>query len=83
MQEAESMNKLSPPRTAPRRTNASHIAAARIRAGMTQAQLAEAIGSTQKEVSLWETGSRCPRATTLLKIARALNCPAEALMPEE
>lgn len=76
------MDKLSPPRTAPRRTNASPIAATRRSVGMTQAQLAEAIGATQKEVSLWETGSRCPRATTLLKIARALDCTAESLMPD-
>lgn len=70
-------------RTLPRVTNDSPIAAARIRAGMTQAQLAQAVGCMQKEISMWETGARCPRATTIIKIAKALNCTVESLIDAE
>lgn len=70
-------------RIAPRHTNNSPIAAARIRAGMTQAQLAEAVGCRQKDVSLWETSTRSLRATTLMKIARTLGCTMESLLSDD
>lgn len=59
-------------RQAPRRTNDSPIAAARIAAGMTQQQLADAIHTTQAMIARWETGRRTPKVATLKRIADAL-----------
>lgn len=59
-------------RQAPRRTNDSPIAAARIDKGMTQKQLADALGIGQSLVARWETGGRVPKMQTLQRIAAAL-----------
>ena len=59
-------------RQAPRRTNDSPIAAARIDKGMTQKQLADALGTGQSLVARWETGGRVPKMQTLQRIAAAL-----------
>lgn len=68
-------------RKAPReRGNNSPITAARLAAGMTQAQLAEALGCLGKDVSRWEHGVRTPRAETLLKMAKILGCTMEDLL---
>lgn len=48
------------------------LRAARKAAGMTQAQLAEAVGCTQKDISRWESGLHEPGALTLKKMAQAL-----------
>lgn len=55
------------------------LKAARQRAGMTQAQLAEAIGVKQKDVSRWEAG-REPGVLTVKKMAQALGCSMEDLV---
>ena len=44
---------------------------ARRRAGLTQAELAAAIGTKQSVVSRWERGHDVPRADTLVEILRA------------
>lgn len=59
-------------RQAPRRTNDSPIAAARIDKGMTQKQLADALGVGQSIIARWETGGRVPKMQTLQRIAEAL-----------
>ena len=48
------------------------IRAARRAEGVSQAQLAERIGSTQPQVSAWERGTRSPKASDLQRIAEAL-----------
>ena len=53
---------------------------ARQRAGMTQAQLAEAIGCKQKDVSRWEAGQIEPGVLTVKKMAQALGCSMEDLV---
>ena len=58
--------------TAPRHTNDSPIAQARISRGMTQAQLAEAIGVKQQQVGQWENGGRNPKMDALMRIGAAL-----------
>lgn len=69
------------PRRGPRgRGTQSPIAMARMAAGMTQAQLAEAIGKTQRDVSRWERGVCAPRADVLIGIAGALKCPLADLI---
>ncbi len=52
----------------------SPIRAARIAAGMTQQQLADALGISQVSVTRWETGEREPRVSTLKRIASVLGC---------
>ena len=42
--------------------------------GITQQQLADAIGVKQKDISRWETGKRIPKLDKLLLIAKALKC---------
>lgn len=53
---------------------------ARQRAGMTQAQLAEAIGCKQKDVSRWEAGLFEPGVLTVKKMAQALGCSMDDLV---
>lgn len=50
------------------------LKAARQAAGMTQAQLAVAIGCKQKDVSRWEAGIIEPGVLTVKKMAQALGC---------
>lgn len=59
------------------------IKLARIKAGLTQTQLAEKIGVKQKDVSRWETGERKPRFDTLAKIVQACNADITVLMKGE
>ena len=66
--------------TAPRKTSESKIANMRIARGMTQKQLAEAVGGKQANVSRWERGTVTPSAKNLAAIAAALNCRMDELM---
>lgn len=53
---------------------------ARLVAGLTQAQLAEKVGCTQKDISRWEAGLHEPGARTLKKLAEALRCSMDDLV---
>lgn len=64
----------------PRKTNDSKIAQARRAAGMTQQQLAEAIGVSWQQISNWERGDRNPKLGALQKIAEATGCKLEDLI---
>ena len=69
------------PRKGPRqRGNESALASMRMAAGMTQGQLAEAVGCQQKDISRWECGYHLPSAATLAKIAKALGCTMDELV---
>ncbi len=50
---------------------ARELIAARVRAGLTQAQLAERMGTTQSAVARMEGGRRLPSMKTLLRYAAA------------
>lgn len=52
---------------------------ARKAAGLTQAQLAERVGCTQKDIARWESG-REPKALTLKKLAQALGSNMDDLV---
>ena len=52
---------------------------ARTAAGLTQAQLAEAIGVSRKTINTVENGVFVPSTTLALKLARALGTHVEAL----
>lgn len=53
---------------------------ARRYAGMSQAELAAALGTTQSAVSRWERGHDVPRADTLVAILRACGYEADLVL---
>lgn len=56
------------------------LKSARIRAGLTQVQLAEKLGVKPLAVSRWEIGDRSMSVDTLWRVADALTCdPADIL----
>lgn len=56
------------------------LRAARLAAGLTQTELAEKVGCTQKDISRWEAGQHEPGALTLKKLAQALGCSMDDLI---
>ena len=65
---------------APRRSNDSPIAKARQAKGMTQTQLADAIGANQRQVSDWELGRLAISAATIKRIAAVLDMDVSELL---
>lgn len=57
------------------------IKAARLKAGLTQAQLALAVGVTQQAVSQWESGGRLFSVETLIRLSKALGCSVDDILP--
>ena len=57
------------------------IRAARDAEGLTQGQLAEAVGRTRAAVSLWEAGERMPAVDDLLAVAAALDRAVDFFLP--
>lgn len=53
---------------------------ARKAANLSQVELAEKVGCTQKDICRWETCQREPRASTLKKLAQALGCSMDDLV---
>ncbi|MBR2697535.1 MAG: helix-turn-helix transcriptional regulator [Clostridia bacterium] len=51
-------------------------------AGLSQPQLAAALGLTRMAVSAWETGTALPQADKLPAIARVLGCSIDELFRE-
>lgn len=51
--------------------------------GITQRELAEAIGTTEVSVSRYVNGDRIPKATTCIEIAKVLDCEFEDLYSVE
>lgn len=56
---------------------------ARERSGMTQRDLATALGVDQSTVSLWEIGKTRPRAKLLPELARILRCSIDELLASD
>lgn len=56
------------------------LKAARLRAGLTQSQLAAATGCAQKDISRWESGVVEPGVLTARKLAAALNCKLDDIV---
>jgi transcriptional regulator with XRE-family HTH domain len=50
------------------------VAERRLALGMSQQELAQAVGTTQSAIARLETGGRPPRIDTLLRISEALDC---------
>lgn len=55
------------------------IRRARTQAGLSQAELAERIGSQQVVISQWETGARVPTIDNLAHLADALEVSLDVL----
>jgi DNA-binding XRE family transcriptional regulator len=53
---------------------ASELIAARVRAGLTQSELAERMGTTQSAIARLESGRQLPSMRTLARFARATGC---------
>ncbi len=53
----------------------SNIKATRKRAGLTQSQLADMLGTSQQAVGKWESGKTVPGAESIAKIAEACGVP--------
>lgn len=51
--------------------------------GITQADLAAAVGVSTRAVKYWENGARIPNAVSLLALARYFHVSPEYLMMEE
>ena len=64
-------------------TMGGRIARLRREHGMTQADLANQMGVTDKAVSKWERDRSCPDLHSLPRLARALGVPVEELLPGE
>lgn len=62
------------------RGNSSPIARRRLASGMTQGQMATALGCSQKDVSRWERGVHLPRVDVLIKMADVLGCRIDDLI---
>lgn len=52
----------------------------REKAQLTQMELANRIGVSQKAVAKWEVGKGFPKASNLLKLSDALNCSIDELL---
>lgn len=50
---------------------AHELIAARVRAGLTQAEVAQRMGTTQSAIARLESGARLPSVKTLLRFAKA------------
>jgi transcriptional regulator with XRE-family HTH domain len=57
-----------------------HLASLRQEAGLTQAELAKAIGASQQNVAFWEFSDKPPRSEVLPKLAVALGVAVETLL---
>ncbi len=66
----------------PRMELAFQLAEARARAGLNQEQLAEAIGTSQTQVSRWERGRSAPTGDSLRRVA-VVTKTRLMLIPEE
>jgi transcriptional regulator with XRE-family HTH domain len=61
---------------------AENVRRARRRRGLSQERLAFACRLHRTEISLLERGDRDPRLSTVVRIARALDCTASSLLED-
>lgn len=54
----------------------------RLKAGLTQGQLAERLKVRSETISAWERGLTCPTVSFLLRLAKTLGTLAESLYPQ-
>jgi DNA-binding XRE family transcriptional regulator len=62
----------------------SRIGTLRIKAGLTQSELADVIGASVRTVQVWETeGMGGASLLSAYKVSKVLKCPMTALLNEE
>lgn len=54
----------------------------RLKAGWTQAQVAEHLGVQPSAVTMWETGERKPNIIMLKRLAELFNCTTDELLKD-
>lgn len=59
------------------------FSSAREKAGMTQNEVANALGVNQSSVSLWESGRNLPRGKQMVKLAKLYGVTVDELLREE
>ena len=59
------------------------FSAAREKAGMTQNEVAKALGVNQSAVSFWESGRNQPRGKQMVKLAKLYGVTVDELLREE
>jgi transcriptional regulator with XRE-family HTH domain len=67
----------------PRPRRGAHLTALRKAAGLSQAELASAIGETQQNVAYWEQSEYPPRADVLPRLAKTLGVRVEDVIAIE
>lgn len=68
------------PLTKPRPKQGARIAAFRRAAGLSQAELADAVGVQQQTIAFWELSDKPPRSDVLPKMAKTLGVRVEDLL---
>jgi len=63
-------------------TRTTRLKALRQAAGLSQRELAQAIGEIHSNVNYWENGGRFPRSDVLIPMAKALGVRVEELLGE-
>src|SRR3954452_12814567 len=64
----------------PRPRQGARLAALRRTAGLTQAELAELVGETQRNIAYWEQADKPPRSDVIPKLANVLGVSVETLL---
>lgn len=59
------------------------FSAAREKAGMTQSEVAKALGVNQSAVSFWESGRNQPRGKQMVKLAKLYGVTVDELLRED
>ena len=56
------------------------IVAARMKAGLTQADIAQKLNVTAQTISAWERGVKTPKLDTILRICNAIGCDTSEIL---
>ena len=70
------------PLTKPRPKQGARLAALRRNVGLSQAELARAVGETQQNIAFWELSTKPPRSDVLPKLSKVLGVRIEVLLGE-
>lgn len=56
------------------------IASARMKAGLTQADIAQKLNVTAQTISAWERGVKNPKLDTIIRVCNAIGCDASEIL---